>query len=1064
MAKKRKAAEITIDINANVARLSKDMNRAVGELDKLQRKVAGVQKILTASFALDLGKTLIPAVRDISTYIGGLAKKGEEIQGVSAAFQQLGGSAEQLNQAKAALFGTVSALDLMKVANEGLLKQVPGVADNFAKIAELGGKIASSLGTDAKGAIEQIISALASGKEKQLEALKVNIDTTKAYKSYADAIGVASDKLDENQKKEAVQIEFYKNLQATIDSLPAAADSVANAQDAMNVAFEEGVGQLGAAINSNDELRAAYRQLAETLDDVDWVALGTAASQFFSTVLQAASTALPAIIQYIEDVNRGFQYLFGTGLQAQADASSTKIRELQGELANLDERVKNNAFQGKAAKWVGLGWSDEAITAEKKRLNDAIAAEQQVFTGLKTKIDAQAETAKGAAGATKQLSSEVGALNGVVVPAIKNTGQSAEALKEQAKAAQQAAKEIDRINTAWRKYQLAAEQDKISQADISSLTESQYTELKTRMQGAVRQGFYEEWKDKIKLGGKDYAEVLIAAEQKVAEESDRLDKERAAKRKQQEQDLQRIRQQGLNDMYRGADQLSQQLGVDIGGILDQLNKNFGKQMSDTMQSIAESIGMTGDTAGASLSSYIGTGLQVVGTAIAAKDKDRATKSNQGTGEAVGSAIGTGIGAAVGGAAGAELGRQLGQVIGGFIGGAFKWGPQNDQTKSRHVFANWLEEQLKQLNSVAFFDKTGKFQSINGNSLNFVEGDSSRFNNPGWAEQMNSWGGKATETFLGLGNALKGVLGITDKVGSQIGFLLGENLAANIDNARLFVYELGLSIEDLSDALLKMAKNGEITWQEYASNIAGLGEAFKPGLQGINDMKGAVDELYGSGGRGMAALKSIKDIAVEAIEGGAKSIDDLRQQLVNGGMSAEDADKVVAQLKAAGIKTLEEVKNLSEAQLGQIVAGIGNSVDAINKKWQEVGKTLDKLKWDMDNLPKEKEIKITFKGVYDKNMQQASDAGLLKNNEEIQPVNPPNTKQNNGNVTKRQTSAAMSLAAQTGKVQANAFSISIDARGAEAGVEQKIHEVIHNYRDAIAGQAASIVMDNQQRGY
>jgi hypothetical protein len=1056
MAKKRKAAEISIDINANVAQLSKDMNKAVGELDKLQRKVGGIQKILAASFTLDLGRTLLPAFQQLAGILGDLSKRGEQLSGVADAFNRLGGSSEQIAKAKDALLGTVGSVDLMKLANEGLIKQIPGIADNFAKIAELGGRVASALGIDAKDAVNRLIDALAKGNVTQLQALKVNIDAEKAYADYAKAIGTTTEKLSEAQKKEAVQLKFYENLQSTLDALPAAADSVRNAQDAVNIAFQEGLAQIGAVINNNDELKKAYRELANTLDDVDWVSLGTSASQFFTTVLGAASAALPTIIKWVEDTNRGFQYLFGQGIQAQADRSRKKIQELQGELKNLTDPFRGGTMENL--------WNPNKLGARqeqrKKQLDAQLEAETDNFKRLNDQLQDNNDKAAAAAVSASTLTVKVEGLNQVVVPAIKNTEMSTAAIDSQAKAADRAARQIEKYRASWNKFKTDAATSDLERRFnefTSEFTHLDLAKLQAQLSETVEKGFIEKWQTEIDSGAISLEEVQKEAQKVVSDMAADMQRK-----------LTKSFSGATKALMNGLSNVSSNFGLELTDLFSTLQEGLG----DNLDKMMADIGAALDMSAKELEFYTKAAFTVIGAGLSSKRVSKENKSEKGTGEAVGSgagAIGGGVigfalGGPVGAAIGAYIGAEVGKVLGGLVGDQFKWGPQNADSKARHVFANWLEEQLSSLKSVTLKMQNGQWNTFQGDLMNFIEGDTARFNKPGWADEMSKWGEDARSLFEGLGTALQGLLGITEDVGGQIAYLLGTNLAGDIDSARMLVYQLGLSFEDLSEALLKMALQGQITWQQYAANVAGLGKAFEPGLEGMANMKGAVDQLFASGGRGRGAILAFKNIIVEAIEGGAKTVDDLKQHLINGGMSVEDAEKVVAVIKASGVKSLEEFKNMSDAQFGGIIAGIGNSVDAINNKWKELGKDLDKIKYDMDNLPTEKDIKIRFSAEFDENMEKARNAGLLDvGNSRLGTVTPP-TDTKAMNVSKAQVNgASVTAMSSPNTMKSSQVNIAIDARGADPGVEQRIYDVVNSYSDVIARQAANIVIDNQSRG-
>jgi hypothetical protein len=315
-------------------------------------------------------------------------------------------------------------------------------------------------------------------------------------------------------------------------------------------------------------------------------------------------------------------------------------------------------------------------------------------------------------------------------------------------------------------------------------------------------------------------------------------------------------------------------------------------------------------------------------------------------------------------------------------------------------------------------------------------------------------------FSGLGNSMKELLGITEEVGSQISFLLAENLAGNIDNARLMVYQLGLSLQDMEKALLSAAQKGTISWREYTVQVAAIGEAFKPGLSGVADLAGAMNELVGSGGRGLAALKAVKDIATEAIEAGVSDIEKLREALLGKGVSEENADAVITALRENGIKTVEEIQNLTDQQLGAIVSSMEGASTSIASKWKEIADNLREVKIEMDKLPDEKNIKVKFSAEFDANMQKALDAGLVNlPRGNTGATSSPNVA--SSYVSSSQSSAAArSVSSQ--RLAVGGVSIAIDARGAEVGVEQRIAAVMNSYKTEIAAQAASMIYDSQSR--
>ena len=379
--------------------------------------------------------------------------------------------------------------------------------------------------------------------------------------------------------------------------------------------------------------------------------------------------------------------------------------------------------------------------------------------------------------------------------------------------------------------------------------------------------------------------------------------------------------------------------------------------------------------GASAAGYFAAGAQVVGAGMSAGDTDKANQDNSGTGGAVGAAAGAAIGA-IWGPIGSMIGAQLGQIAGTFVGGMFKWGPQNPETQARHAFANFIEEGFEKLKTVSFFDAEGKLKQFKGDQLNFLEGPSNKFNAPGWADSMNQMGDKAKGTFIGLGNAMKELLGITEDVGGQIGFLLAENLGGNIDNARLLVQQLGLSMDDMINKLVEAGVRGEMTWHEIEVSIQGVTEAFKPGLVAVGDLKGAFQELIDSGGRGMVAIKAVKDIAVEAMEAGAKTLDDLKRKLLEQGVNPADVEALMTALRQRGITTLEQLAEVSNRVGGGIVADIESSSETMRNTWAQMTAQLEDVSKKLEALPKEiqSNIHLNVTADLDENAEKVINSG------------------------------------------------------------------------------------------
>lgn len=373
------------------------------------------------------------------------------------------------------------------------------------------------------------------------------------------------------------------------------------------------------------------------------------------------------------------------------------------------------------------------------------------------------------------------------------------------------------------------------------------------------------------------------------------------------------------------------------------NGSFGSSVSQTDMAHAQGIQGPGMADGSFSSGgqeggyggYIQAATQIIGDIVSARDRDKQSKSNQGTGAAVGGGIGAIIGGIFGGPGGAAVGATIGSIAGGTAGSFFKWGPQNKETIARHQFANFLEDFFQKNNGLIVYDKNNQNPT---RMTNFLEGGTGRFNDGSWADEMNAQGLEVSRTFRGLGEAFKDILGLTEDVGAQLGYLLGENLKYNVNNARHLVKRLGLNMEDLIDKLVEGGLKGERTWLEVESDIQGVNEAFKDGLVEVGAFDLAFKNLVNSGARGFEAVQAIRDIGVEAGEANIKTFDQLRALLLKT-YDPATVDAFFQALKQRGITNLDQLAKLDNRTAGGIVADMQALGANFNDGANEVSKTM-----------------------------------------------------------------------------------------------------------------------------
>lgn len=402
------------------------------------------------------------------------------------------------------------------------------------------------------------------------------------------------------------------------------------------------------------------------------------------------------------------------------------------------------------------------------------------------------------------------------------------------------------------------------------------------------------------------------------------------------------------------------------------------------------------------------------------------------------------------------------------------------TTARKTVERWIENKLMEGGALSLYDSDGKLRPWDGNIMRTdprVEGGNP-FTNEGWADDYN---GGTNSVFDGLGKALQKLLGITEDVGGQIGYMLSLSLGENVDNARLMVQQLGLSLEELEKPLLESALAGEMSWHDYNVAVQGVTEAFKEGRAEWAVYEQAFNSLIASGGRGSAALKDFRDIAVEGLEAGAKTMEDLKARLIKDGANPEEVQALFQAAAQRGIETLEGWKDASDATAGAIVGDMYALSGSLAKRWDEMAKTLVDIETKLAAIPDKVEKSVVF------NVEVNDPSGMLEQGDAK--INAGNVKAfAKGGIVDGATlfnsrgglgimgeagpEAILPLTRMGGKLGVNASGLSggggtviyqVDARGAQAGVGAEIRRELARIEENAVRRAVDTIYESQRRG-
>lgn len=359
-----KAAGLYVELAATTARLEKDLKKAVGLFEGFQKDIGRINKIVGSSFAYTVGKDFIRGVETVGRTLVALAEKGDELNDVRAAFEKLGGSATQLAAAEAATRGLVSSFELLRNQTALFAKNVPGVNQNFAMLAEFATKFAAATGGDAVQSLEKLSNALAKGSAKALKQFGIVIEKGETYAQVFAKIAEQSEKLAD------INLGVF--------------DSVTILTNAWDNLFRK----IGAAIDDNKNLADAFQDLARSLGEIDGSALIAVLTEAVALAVQLLD-ALTQVVGYLSQIDWE-DYLAGTveslgGPGGKAIADAIRGIHTYNEAASaLNDKVNAATNGGKntiADKIFGKSGAADKVAKEFAR------ATKQIQDGIDNAIE-----------------------------------------------------------------------------------------------------------------------------------------------------------------------------------------------------------------------------------------------------------------------------------------------------------------------------------------------------------------------------------------------------------------------------------------------------------------------------------------------------------------------------------------------------------------------------------------------------------------------------------------------------------------------------------------------------
>jgi hypothetical protein len=926
-----------------------------------------------------------------------LADAGNTLGDLEGAFKDLGGSSGSIQDASDRILGILPNIELYRIANQGLIAEIPMFNEKFAEIADYGVKVGDSLGISATAGIEKVMQAIQSGRAPLLQKVQLLGDVDKASRDYANSMGIVGRELTEAEKKIALQISALDKLGVENQKLGAHTDNVQTGLERIGATFTNQIGIIGKVVNENDDLTKALSDVNKEIQGIDLTELTENLVSLAGEMANLGVEAVKAGVSFVNDFARGLRIISelsaqtGKAIAPIIDAMGAYGRIVSGQIPSLQDlktitgalgKVELPSFQ-KAAEKVNAEMTEQ-IKVTKESAEAHSKSNQQLAIKKKTLKDAGDEQDK---------------FNKGVEAGKKAEEERLKALDASDKALKGLQKELRELN---------------EDLKLEGLTKSLETAFKTEDFGTAGK-LKDEIKDQVKQGliqgYKEAGGVLNAESEGIIEQQATIEANKIYTSTKDGVD------KGLKDGFLESEFPNYLSEMITGSLLDGFKNGFTpetlqgagdslsavfaqsfQQSFQKMFSSEEGGGFAANWQGALTDLAISYGISSL--TANATDKEKDVKGGIVSGAIAGAGIGTyilpGIGTAVGAVVGAGAGYLVGQA-----------GPStNADTKNRHETINFIEGLIdnrylsflqdagniieggpNRFNTSAsggFLEDIGQFY-INGLSGNNPVGDATFgtvgeidsltnatptqqgiIQGPDWANQYwSQFGQQGGEAFQGLGAAFSEMAGTMGPGMEQIGVILAENLGGNLDNARMLMQTLGIGAEQLEQSFMNIGLSGAESWHTVEVYMQSINDLTGEGLIGLADLDGAMQQFVNSGGRGQEALIALRNIAIEGMEASATSLADLRTKLeASGKYTVTQLDAIFGALDSRGITTLDGLRDASDRMLGGVTAdaeSLGFAWDEnISEGMKDSIKDVKELKSVINELPDEVEKNIVLK--------------------------------------------------------------------------------------------------------
>lgn len=293
-------------------RLESTLEVAIHQVENFADKFTGVFGGLT------LGAGLVgTAILGVAGTISKLAIEGSALNDIESGFNRLSGDTENAERILAAyrrgVNGTITDVELMRRANSLLGAGVKGNADDFESLTTAARVLANQGYGPLESIMSQIDRAMMTGNASRLKRIGINVDTQKAERDYAAAIGLTAQQLSNEQSMEAKRAAIIAATTKVVRDAGEQTTSFADKVSQVYTSIANWSEDLQKKIASSTSVNRAFETIKTSIADafgggsqtlLDWVVKWT------DRFANAVETYGPPIIETLGDIKDWVVYIW----------------------------------------------------------------------------------------------------------------------------------------------------------------------------------------------------------------------------------------------------------------------------------------------------------------------------------------------------------------------------------------------------------------------------------------------------------------------------------------------------------------------------------------------------------------------------------------------------------------------------------------------------------------------------------------------------------------------------------------------------------------------------------